>query len=370
MFARRLNELHLTLELHPVDQLLLKEGRHLEGRDKERRFFHRGAHVARTPSRPRLRGSRDFGDYDSAEGAFDMAFVFTRTASGAERFYLPGSSLRGALRQAAEQVVARLRPDLLGDPFVQRPDAPFCGTDHQLRRARELDPTLRLDGPTIYSHALPIERCFGHSLLKGRWVIADALMPDEPGQFQRGQAAVAVRDGVGIDRRTGAARNQVKYQYEALSGAVFATELTLTNYERWQPGLLAHALAAIDGGSVRLGYGTRRGLGRVRVAVRAMRWRWYGPDPRQSGALATLPALSALAARAGLSVDYGWHEPEADGPPLSLDLTAGELCWEATEHPPVEGLGTDWSAAPWPALAALLPPALQTWQRKEVLNAG
>jgi len=379
MFARRLNELRLTIELRPAELLLVKEGRHREGDDKTRRVYHRDDHVVRNPPRPRLRDSRGYGDYDTDDGCFNMAFVFSHTASGEGRFYLPGSSLRGVLRSAAERVVGRWRPDLLSDPFLREGEwqHPLAGSDLFLRKNRND----RVDGPTYYRHALPIERCFGHTALRGRWTISDALMcategaqlPNEPEQFRRGQARMEVRDSVGIDRHTGAARNQVKYQFEALSGGVFVTTLTLVNYERWQPGLLAHALAAIDGGSVRIGYGTRRGLGRVRLAVKAMRWRWYGAAPRREGALTALPALGDLAARAGIDDDYGWQEPQADGTALALDVHPGLFGWEASITPQAAARdsaeATSWPAAPWPALASALPPALiGWWKREEVLR--
>lgn len=377
MFARRLNELRLTVEIRPVDLLLIKEGRHQEGGDKERRVFHRDAHVVRNPPRPRQRDSRNYGDYDSSEGCFDMAFVFSRTAAGAERFYLPGSSLRGVLRSAAERVVARWRPDLVSDPFVnaQAGTDLLRGSDHALRAAQ------RLDGPTIYRHALPIERCFGHTALRGRWVAADGWLrtgdgdqlQDEPEQFRRKQARMEVRDGVGIDRHTGAAHNKIKYQFEALSGGIFTTTITLVNYERWQPGLLAHALAAVDGGQVRVGYGTRRGLGRVQLAVKAMRWRWYDSDPRHDDGNIDLPRLGDLARGAGLHDNYGWQEPAIKPPGLALALSETDYGWEATIHPaaakPESNEATDWLAEPWPTLAQLLPPTLEKWQKEAEVTA-
>lgn len=372
MHTRTLNELRVSLELRPTDLLLVKEGRHLEGGDKDRRRFNRGPHVVRNPPRPRLRDSRDYGEYDSAENCFDMAFVSTETASGAGRFYLPGSSLRGVLRQAAEQVVARWRPDLLSDPFVTKAEDPRCGSDYWLRRCQERDPDLKLDGPTVYRHALPIERCFGHSALRGRWVAADAVMDDEVGQFQRKVARIEVRDGVGIDRFTGAARDKIKYQYEALSGGIFSTTITLTNYERWQPGLLAHALAAIDGGSARVGYGTRRGLGRVRLLVKELRWRWYGSNPGHDKFVAELPGLGDLASLAELKGDYGFQE-RGPAPAVALSVERDELYWQASLTPPADPRGptaTDWMAAPWPELARPLAQTLLDWERKEVSHDG
>jgi hypothetical protein len=119
--------------------------------------------------------------------------------------------------------------------------------------------------------------------------------------------------------------------------------------------------------SVIVGYGTRRGLGRVRVAVKELRWRWYGADPREQGALAPLPALGDLATVAEIKGDYGWQEPAAAGPTLALEVRPGLVGWEATLRPEAgDGPeGTAWDKAPWPALAAPLPPALLGWPRRE-----
>jgi CRISPR/Cas system CSM-associated protein Csm3 (group 7 of RAMP superfamily) len=362
MFKRCLNELSLTIELRPVDLLLIKEGRHYEDDDRERRVFHTDAHVVRNPPRPRQRDSRNYGEYDSDDGCFDMAFVFSRGASGAGRFYLPGSSLRGVLRSATERVIARWRPDLVSDPFVTDAADPLSPTDHQLR-AKEENPA----PATIYRHALPVERCFGHTNMRGRWVVSDGWLRteepgqllDEPDQFRTGTARIEVRDGVGIDRQTGAARDKVKYQFEALSGGIFTATITLTNYEHWQPGLLAHALAAIDGGQVRVGYGTRRGLGRIEVAVKHMRWRWYSneaPDFQQG-----LPRLRQLAEKAQIKEDYGWQEPAAEATKFVLELQQTDFAWEATL---VNQESTNWLAEPWPGLARLLPSALLSWPKR------
>lgn len=377
MFARKLNELQLTIEIRPVDLLLVKEGRHMEGDDKERRVYNRGSHVVRNPSRPRLRDSRDYGDYDTAEGCFNMAFVSSRTARNEERFYLPGSSLRGVLRSAAERVVARWKPNLLSDPFLTEQDLehPLRSSELRLRKQWQDAPPSESVGPLVYRHTLPIERCFGHTALRGRWVVADAWMRtgqgeqrvDEPQQFQQRRARIEVRDGVGIDRHTGAAHNKIKYQFEALSGGAFTTTLTITNYERWQLGLLAHTLAALDGGQARIGYGTRHGLGRVKLAVKTMRWRWYGGAPRRADGLTYLPTLRELAKDAELKGDYGWQEPANAFVGLPMEASEIFLGYEATLTPQAasDPHKTDWAASPWPTLGPLLAPALQAWQRVE-----
>jgi CRISPR/Cas system CSM-associated protein Csm3 (group 7 of RAMP superfamily) len=348
MYIRRLNELRLTLQLVPAGPVLIKEGRHQEGQDKERRFFHRAAH--RTPSRPRRREGSGYGEYDTAEDCFDMACVYSRTPAG-DRFYLPGSSVRGVLRTTAERVVGHRRSDLAraADPFAN------VAEQHILDlRTDENAP----GGPAIYRTAGPLDRCFGHTALRGRWVVGDAWMVNEQ------QAHVVVRDGVGIDRTTGAARTNVKFQFEALTDGLFETTLTLINYELWQLGLLAHVLAALDDGAARIGYGTRRGLGRIRLAVTTMEWRWYGMRPHQDGETVAVPTLAHLADQAGLS-GYGCADADLS---LALPLTLAQTFFGSTAQlEPARAdssdgfASTNWDAPPWAAWASLLPPVLDAW---------
>jgi CRISPR/Cas system CSM-associated protein Csm3 (group 7 of RAMP superfamily) len=363
MFAQRLNEIRATLLVAPVGPLLVKEGRHQPDGDRSDRSFHPAA--TRNPPRPRLREGRDYGDYDSDNHCFDMAFVWTRTASG-PHYYLPGSSLRGVLRVAAERVVARWRPEWAraSDPFR-------CASGRWVDQQRQLESKPRPTGADIYAMAGPIERCFGHTALRGRLTVADAYLVHER------DAAPIVRDGVGINRSTGAAAENIKFQFEAITGGVFKTTLVLVNYECWQLGLLAHMLAALDDGVVRIGYGTYRGLGRVRVAVDELRWRWYvAPASLDTG---VVPSLASLAGLAGIDrpEHYNWRDNTAQ--PLQLPTqifqsTKVPLGREWVMRPPrKEALETgfaptDWDTEPWTALAATLPGVLSAWRLPEELR--
>lgn len=360
MFARRLNELRVRLNIVPAGPLLIKEGRHLsdpqigqalvrEFYDFEKRqlprVFNRDAQ--RYPRQPRRRDGNGIGSYDSADECFDMAFVWSQTATGAG-FYLPGSSLRGVLRSAAERTVARWSPDwsVAGDPFrapVQR------WVDDQ--RKTGLSP----DSAAVYRLAGPIERCFGYTALRGRWTLADAWMRPSA------EAEVVVRDSVGIDRRRGAAMSGIKFQFEAIVGGIFETTLTLINFELWQLGLLAHVLAGLDGGLVRMGYGTRRGLGRVRVGVERLEWRWYMPQTSRQNGLVRLPPLAELAAQAGIDPDrYGVRDRTID---LQLPLEPVEsVIGQAWQLKPDRSNADDpWEASPWPQLGPLLAAGIAGW---------
>lgn len=374
MFARTLNELRVKLAITiPSDSLLLiKEGRHMSEEEQRRLHLADKKHVRIFNEDQRIsRRGKPSSHYQNLENpCFAMAFVFSRTKAG-DRYYLPGASLRGVLRQAAERAIAERRPDLIVDPFAA--SGRHAGSDRAIlaeRERAEIEDVEtvadRPDSVRIYRETRPIERCFGHTLLRGRWSIEDAW-PEEnrtPG--------VTIRDGVGIDRTTGAARDQIKFDFEALTSGTFTTTLTLVNYELWQLGLLAHALAALDGGDVRLGYGTRRGLGRVRWIVRELAFRWYPERPETKTANKqavelVIPTLSALAGEASLMGDYGWHDAGLNVTlPLRYEsrFPAGNWVLQPSSSSAKDG----WNVTPWPQLGRLLSKGLayESWTTPSV----
>lgn len=177
---------------------------------------------------------------------------------------------------------------------------PNCGSqaqEHMEKNAQEYP-----HGPAIYAAACPACRCFGHIHLAGRWRFTDA-------PFMLGRDAAQVRDGVGINRRTGGSQANVLYRYEVLTRGAFATTLTLVNYELWQLGLLAYLLDDLATGHARLGGGTRRGLGRVTCQVTGMQWRFPAGLAAYSGQELRLRPLAPPRPDA----DYGLQDtPDAE----------------------------------------------------------
>jgi CRISPR/Cas system CSM-associated protein Csm3 (group 7 of RAMP superfamily) len=357
MFRLRLNELRVALQILPDSPLLIKEGRHLWSDEPagkpnpKRRFFHDGAHIERLPRMSNRAGPKASPlSYDSEDGAFNMAFVYSTTADQGKRLYLPGASLRGVLRSSAERLIGRWQPGWteLSDPFRADEGAELS--------ARHTAPS----SAATYAAAGPIERCFGHTALRGRWTIGDAWIADE----RAAQPRLVVRDGVGIDRRTGAAEDGLKYQYETLvpgrQPLAFETTLTLVNFEQWQLGLLAHLLAALDGGAIRLGYGTRRGLGCVRLRVAALAFRWYLPRAHAD----ELPTLGALLRAAGEPAEaiaaLKLREPVE---PLRLPLREhkGGLMAEWHAELPSGDQADPWAVTPWSTFGPLLGRSLTNW---------
>lgn len=224
---------------------------------------------------------------DSGSG-LNMAFV--RTAAGEdEEVYLPGSSLKGALRSQGERIANSLKENAVCNIFndffgyykrnksekdyQHREGVPSCNNVLQQYKylagkwSKDHPP---LTGPDAYRVTCPACKLFGSLEVAGRFNIADAYVdPKVP-------AIIEHRDGVGIDRFSGGAANGAKYEYEVVVAGRFSTEITLQNFELWQLSWLSYLLRDMEEGRLPIGMGTSRGLGQIKAQVKGLEWRVLG----------------------------------------------------------------------------------------------
>ena len=99
---------------------------------------------------------------------------------------------------------------------------------------------------------------FGCTALGGRIKFNDAYPIDN--KFK-----VGYRDGVGINRITGASQKGAKYDYEVVEDASFKVIITGDNYELYQLKILLYALNDINEGYVTFGSNGTRGNGKMLV---------------------------------------------------------------------------------------------------------
>jgi CRISPR-associated RAMP protein (TIGR02581 family) len=187
--------------------------------------------------------------------AADLAFI---TRDGVP--FIPGSSLRGVLRSHVERLLGALFPPpnrrscyLFADEDV--PET-VCVAGNRRSREEIESGERRLRDP---GKLCPVCRLFGSTLMAGRLKITDALL--EPGSSR----PLVVRDGVGIDRDTGTAREKIKFNFELLDpGAKFRCELWLENAESDDFALLYIILAELSRG-IDVGGKRNSGFGRLRL---------------------------------------------------------------------------------------------------------
>jgi len=205
----------------------------------------------------------------------DMQFIRTKQVQGngchPDLFYLPGSSLKGALRSQAERIVRTMdSPENRAhacNPLSRNADF-LRDTNERPFKSCEEKITDRLKQQNKQTHGddelkmhCPICLLFGSPYLMSALKISDA-------HIQAGhESAFAKRDSVAIDRFTGGAKKGAKFDLQTLTNVVFTAQLTLTNFATWQLGLLAFTLLDFNDGLARIGLGKTRGLGRVRFCI-------------------------------------------------------------------------------------------------------
>jgi CRISPR/Cas system CSM-associated protein Csm3 (group 7 of RAMP superfamily) len=243
MFSHQLNQIRIDLSLTPRAPLQIRSGR--KGAD---------------PTRP------------------DLECV--RTAwSGISSVYIPGSSLKGVMRSHAERLL--LSEEVKITPTFQQ--------------SREFNQ--RTEGHRAYAGTSPLGRTFGNLHLKGHVAVSD-LLPgafDDEGSPERERQvelanAVEQRNGVAIDRLTGAAAGKALFDQEVVLGGRFDGRIVLRNVQLYQLALVLLVLRDLDEGYVQMGSSTTRGNGWVQAKVR----RLVIETRRGRGKTGTLQGVGAL----------------------------------------------------------------------------
>lgn len=204
------------------------------------------------------------GDAGLNPAASDLNPVRTRHPKWGDSVYIPGSSLKGVVRSAAE---ASVRGQTLGENLQGACDT--LGSECCGRVIKDMAPR------DVYSKHCAACRAFGSTLMKGRASVRD-LYPwtdNDEGSADNVTAAnqVETRHGVAINRISGGVHHGPFDQELVPAGVIFFGEISLVNYQVWQLGLLAAGLDELNEGFARLGSSKSRGLGGVRVRVAHLR---------------------------------------------------------------------------------------------------
>ena len=178
----------------------------------------------------------------------DMNFVRTRHVRLGSTVYLPGSSLKGAIRSYCEKIGRSVAL-----PVCNPLDAK-SGCGHKLQRKAKI-----ATGAEIYHALCPVCRIFGHTVMASHIYFSDAYPTP---QTVKAVNQTEERDGVAIDRVSGAVAVG-PFQLEVVTRGEFSASLTLRNFQLWQIGLLAIALRDMSEQRVPIGFARSRGLGRV-----------------------------------------------------------------------------------------------------------
>jgi len=180
------------------------------------------------------------------------------------RPFIPGSSLKGALRSAVEQLAGSI-PGVSSCQLSDTSGVRCISTDRDWQqeynerreRATEEELLAYLEGKVCDTCLL-----FGSPVLASKLIVSDLPMVT-------GDNTTEIRHGVGIDRDTETAREGVKFDFETVpSQRVFALEMILDNPTDTDLGLLAAGLREMELGMIPLGGSSSRGVGRCRLEIR------------------------------------------------------------------------------------------------------
>jgi len=184
-----------------------------------------------------------------------MEFVQTHH-KGRNSIYLPGSSLKGAIRSHAERIVRTVGSD-------ERPNSdnnqlwandPLNDDYKYLKDKNNKD----LPSTEIYKKSSFTDQIFGNTSIASRIRIEDAY-PEDISSLKLEQ-----RHGVAIDRVFGSVAVG-PFDYEVCTDGEFRTKIHLKNFSLAQLGLLGLVLRDLNDGWFAIGFAKSRGLGTVKV---------------------------------------------------------------------------------------------------------
>ena len=225
MHKRFVNHCTIDLSIIPDGPILIKSGR--EGAD---------------PTKP------------------DMEFVEAYYAGG-KSIYLPGSSLKGAIRAHAERIVRTVgedsRPKDDNKNNIIWANNPLNDKENYeyLKDNNGKD----LPAPEIYKKSSFTDQMFGNISLASRIRVEDAYPVDSKA------IKLEERNGVAIDRVFGSTIPGALFNYQVCTVGEFRTKIHLKNFTLAQLGLIGLVLRDLNDGWFGLGFAKSRGLGTVLV---------------------------------------------------------------------------------------------------------
>jgi CRISPR/Cas system CSM-associated protein Csm3 (group 7 of RAMP superfamily) len=204
-------------------------------------------------------------------------------ATNALSAYIPGSTLKGTLRYAAEHALRSAGIDCCD------PEQP-CSEREAVKRAR--------GGPAIYRALCTVCRVFGSRAMRGHLTVTDSF-PAEPLE------AVPARD---TDRPGEEA-------LETVLNEPFYGTLILRNFERWQVGLLALLLSHINIADIQIGGNRSAGMGCAVVRYKCLSLLYPGLALDAERQEALQMRLHGVGQLVGANNPYGFVYPDIGDTP-------------------------------------------------------
>ncbi len=169
---------------------------------------------------------------------------------------IPGSSLKGVVRSDFEAVLRSIGKKVC-DVFDT--DDERCATKGAVSEINKDKISDEGKAEIIYSKSCEVCRLFGGRGIASHIEFKDCTYIGERCIFEH-------RDGVGIDRETGAAKRGAKYEFEVIpKGSRFDFYMTAVNIDEGQRKYLNYIIKKLESGDLCVGGKTTRGLGRIKL---------------------------------------------------------------------------------------------------------
>lgn len=261
----------------------------------------------------------------------DMEFVETYY-QGKRSIYLPGSSLKGAIRAHAERIVRTVGREKQNNdnPKIPWANNPLDDDYKYLKDSNGKD----LPATQIYRKSSFTDQMFGNTSIASRIRIEDAY----PADIQ--QLKIEERNGVAIDRVFGSVAVG-PFNFQVCTSGEFNTKIHLNNFTLAQLGLIGLVLRDLNEGWFGLGFAKSRGLGTVQVKYNSAVVQYPGCEVKDQqiftiGNQKQWSHTSLLGVGEFLSEDeannYGFPKPDFKDTPVGaqpMDLGFGvQLTWQ------------------------------------------
>lgn len=182
----------------------------------------------------------------------ELEFIETYHQGG-KTIYLPGSSLKGAIRAHSEKIIRSLGED-------KRPKSP-----EKLWASNPVsdnfDYLKNETSQNKYRLSSFTDQLFGHVYLASRLRIEDAYPTDTKA------LKLEERNGIAIDRVFGSTIKGALFNYQVCTGGEFQTTIHLKNFTLPQLALIGLVLRDLNEGWFGIGFAKSRGMGSVKVKL-------------------------------------------------------------------------------------------------------
>lgn len=175
---------------------------------------------------------------------------------------IPGSTIKGVVRSRFEAVMLSLGKNVC-DIFNDKDEK--CADKKTIKEITKSKISDEEKATELYNKSCDVCKLFGGRAIAGKLRFKDCSFIGEKCAYEK-------RDGVGIDRDTGAAARGVKYDFEIVpKGTCFDFTLIAENLDKQQMKYLDFIIKMLEGNSIAegdyisIGGKTTRGLGRIKL---------------------------------------------------------------------------------------------------------